>query len=139
MTLAASVRSYVSLKDDLSPKSEVSLKNDQLIALQDLFLKRLEDDAATLARLWNARHDDLGGKDTANRIKTISHGLAGAGGVFGHSVISKAAEKLFLTVSVAPDISDASGSIEAALDHLLSQAKKIGAARTRPSHTLLDA
>jgi DNA-binding response OmpR family regulator len=91
MTLAASVRSYVSRKDDLSPKNEVSLKNDQLIALQDLFLKRLENDAATLARLWNSRNDDRGGKDTANRIKDISHGLAGAGGVFGHSVISKAA------------------------------------------------
>jgi CheY-like chemotaxis protein len=139
MTLAASVRSYVGQKDDLSPKSEASLKNDQLIALQDLFLKRLEDDAATLERLWNSRNDDRGGKDTANRIKDISHGLAGAGGVFGHSVISKAAEKLFLTVGIAPDISDASGSIEAALNHLLSLAKKIGGARTRPSYALLDA
>jgi two-component system OmpR family response regulator len=139
MTLAASVRSYVSIKDDACVKDEAALKNDQLIALQDMFLKRLEDDAATLARLWNARHDDLGGKDTANRIKDISHGLAGAGGVFGHAVISKAAEKLFLTVGVAPDISDASGSIEAALNHLLSQAKKILAVPTGQSYTTLDA
>jgi CheY-like chemotaxis protein len=138
MTLAASVRSYVSLKDDICPKDEVSLKNDQLIALQDMFLKRLEDDAATLARLWIAHKDGLGGQDTMDRIKDIAHGLAGAGGVFGHSVISKAAEELFLAVGVDPDSADRSGGIAAALDYLLSQAKKIGAVPTRPSHTMLD-
>lgn len=138
LTLAASVRSYVSLKDDLGPKSEVSSKNEKLIAMQNIFLKRLEEDTATLARLWSTREDGLGGKDAMTQIKNIAHGLAGAGGVFGHSVISKAAEELFLAVGVEPDVADSSG-VAAALDYLLSQARKIGAAPARLAYSMLDA
>jgi CheY-like chemotaxis protein len=134
MTLAASVRSY------LCSKSDVSHKKDQLIALQDLFLKRLDNDATTLARLWIELKDEgIGGQDTMEQIKDIAHGLAGAGGIFGHSVISDAAEKLYLSIGVEPDVLDASGGIAVALDYLLSQAKKIGAASTRSSNTMIDA
>jgi two-component system OmpR family response regulator len=82
MTLAASVRSYVQPAPD------------PLDGLRAGFLLRVKKDAAVLSQ---DRLSLKGGNrlpDTLDRIKRTAHGLSGAGGIYGYTVISEAAADL---------------------------------------------
>jgi two-component system OmpR family response regulator len=127
MTLAASVRSYVQPVDDPLDK------------LRSAFLQRAQKDAASLVTLKSALKDGIGVPATLAGIRSIAHGLAGAGGIFGLSVISDAAAALEEAIVVELD---GSGSVEgtaSALDGLLAS---IDANRTfskEARYHLLDA
>jgi CheY-like chemotaxis protein len=82
MTLAASLRAYVEPPD---PRLEV---------MRDEFLRRVDGDLVVLAKHWSALEKKASVPSSLAGIRSIAHGLAGAGGIFGHDAISDAAAAL---------------------------------------------
>jgi CheY-like chemotaxis protein len=109
MTLPALVRSFVPLSDD--PFDE----------LRDAFLQRVRKDANVLARLRFALEDSNSAMDALSGIKSIAHGLAGAGGIFGFAEISDTAAALEDEVVRGLTGSGLGERIVPALDRLLSR------------------
>lgn len=122
MTLAASVRAYVKPADG------------RFDALRNIFLKRVDDDAAALARHRSALKNSKAVAVALARIGDIAHGLAGAGGIFGFPEISDAAASLEQAIKL-----NGSGSPEGiarALERLLIC---LETSRTHLTHSLIDA
>jgi CheY-like chemotaxis protein len=82
MTLAASVRSYVQPAEN--PMDD----------LRAGFLKRVKKDAVALSEDRVVLRDGNRLASALDRIKRTAHGLSGAGGIYGYSVISEAAADL---------------------------------------------
>jgi CheY-like chemotaxis protein len=82
MTLAASLRAYVEPPDP------------RLGVMQNEFLQRVSSDLAALAGHWSALEKKVSVSSSLAEIRRIAHGLAGAGGIFGHDKISDAAAAL---------------------------------------------
>jgi CheY-like chemotaxis protein len=82
MTLASSVREYV------RPSKAA------LAALREGFRQRARNDAAALGHYRVALLPDGHSLPAIEQIKTIAHGLSGAGGIFGFPAISENAGRL---------------------------------------------
>jgi CheY-like chemotaxis protein len=114
MTLAASVRSYV-------PPPE-----DALVKLRNVFLKRIEDDGSILDGFLSAFKDGTashGSPATLDGIRRIAHGLAGTGGIYGFSEISKVAGALEDEVILEINGFGSPETIAGALHNLLTSIK----------------
>jgi CheY-like chemotaxis protein len=122
MTLAASVRAYVKPADG------------RFDALRNIFIKRVDDDAAALARHRSALKNSKAVAAALAKIGDIAHGLAGAGGIFGFPEISDAAASLEEAIKL--NGSGSSEVIARALDRLLICLETI---RTHLAHSLIDA
>jgi CheY-like chemotaxis protein/HPt (histidine-containing phosphotransfer) domain-containing protein len=82
MTLAASVRSYV------------SPAHDPMEDLRAAFVLRIERDAASLSDARPALRNGNRESGALERVKQIAHALAGAGGIYGFAELSDAAALL---------------------------------------------
>jgi CheY-like chemotaxis protein len=82
MTLAASLRSHVETPDA------------RLGAMRQGFLQRIDGDLVTLAGHWSDLENAVVAPSALAGIRSIAHGLAGAGGIFGFDEISNAAAAL---------------------------------------------
>jgi two-component system OmpR family response regulator len=109
MTLAESVRSFV------------NPAKPSLAGLRVRFLQRAHADAAALAPYRVALAP--GGRSLAGleQIKTIAHGLAGAGGIFGFPTISEKAETLTRATESMLAGTGPAVEVECALDDLLAE------------------
>jgi CheY-like chemotaxis protein len=127
MTLAASVRSYVRPADGW------------LNSMRNVFLKRLAGDAAILMKQPPALFDETTLSAALAVIRTIAHGLAGAGGIFGFPAIGDAAAELEEAAIAKLDGAGSVEEIACALDHLLGCIEKSSARREVRPHARLDA
>jgi signal transduction histidine kinase len=109
MTLAAVVRTYI-------PKPGIDLN-----ILRDNFRKRVKLDALVLNKYRTCIWDGAPSIASLNGIRTIAHGLAGAGGIFGFDQISEAASLLETAVIVELEGTGV-GGIVPALECLLGYA-----------------
>jgi CheY-like chemotaxis protein len=82
MVLAASVRAHVEPPDA------------RLRTMRLEFLERADGDLAALAGHWSALEKGSAVPSSLARIRSIAHGLAGSGGIFGFDEISDAAATL---------------------------------------------
>jgi HPt (histidine-containing phosphotransfer) domain-containing protein len=82
MTLAASLRTYIEPPD---------VRFD---AMRHKFLQRVDGDLLALSRHWSALENGADAPSSLAGIRSIAHGLAGAGGIFGFDEISNAAAAL---------------------------------------------
>jgi CheY-like chemotaxis protein len=82
MTLAASLRAHVEPPDA------------RLGVMRHEFLRRADIDLVALAGHWSALENRAAVPSSLAGIRSIAHGLAGAGGIFGHNEISDAAAAL---------------------------------------------
>jgi signal transduction histidine kinase len=105
-TLAAVVRTYL-------PRPGIDLG-----MLRDNFRKRIRLEAIVLARYRSCIANGTASTASLAGIRTIAHGLAGAGGVFGFNEIGEAAASLERTVILALEAGDVAGIIPA-LESLL--------------------
>jgi len=114
MTLAASVRAYIELPDR------------RLGAIRDRFLLRVDSDLIALAGHWSALEDGADRPPLLAKIRSIAHGLAGAGGIFGFNEISDAAANLEEAVILEGDDPVAVKEVGSALEHLLACVERRG-------------
>jgi signal transduction histidine kinase len=112
MTLAAVVRTYL-------PKPGIDLR-----LLRDNFRKRVKLEAIVLSKYQSSVQDGVRSTASLNGIRTIAHGLAGAGGIFGFERISEAASSLEAAVILELDGSGIGGVVPA-LECLLSFAANL--------------
>ena len=82
ITLAASLRAHVERPDA------------RLGVMQRDFLQRVDRDMLALAGHWSALENRVAVSSSLAGIRSIAHGLAGAGGIFGHNEISAAGAAL---------------------------------------------
>jgi len=108
MTLAASVRAHIVPPDT------------RLGAMRNGFLQRLDDDLVVLAEHWFALENGRAVPASLDGIRSIAHGLAGAGGIFGFDEISDAAATLEEAVILERDGSGSVAGIGSALDRVLA-------------------
>ena len=126
MSLAATIRGYMRPLD--APLEE----------LRKVFLRRVRNDAAMLARYRAALDDGEVAPTLLANIRAISHGLAGAGGIFGFSAISRVAAEVEETIVADLGSSTAAARTASALDQLLaciniSGALRVDRPRRRPA------
>jgi len=126
MTLAGSVR------------SQMRPRQDGLAEVRSGFVRRASEDAASLARYRSALGDAATSSAALVRIREITHGLAGAGGIFGFSEISDAAEALEEAAVVALNGAGSSEALELALDRLLA-CIEVASHRKEIAHRSVDA
>jgi CheY-like chemotaxis protein len=120
MTLAALVRAYVKPTDT------------RLAELRDDFLQRVDGDLVALAGHWSVFEDGTLVLESLAGIRSIAHGLAGAGGIFGFDEISDAATTLEEAAILEQDGSGIAGQIEVALHRVLACVETKGSRRTTP-------
>jgi CheY-like chemotaxis protein len=112
MTLAQSVKSFVR-------PSKASLA-----ALRTGFLQRARSDAAALSSYRVALAPDGHSLPAVDQVKSIAHGLAGAGGVFGFAQISAHAEALARAAEKMLEGNGSPSEVERTIDELLAQIAK---------------
>ena len=118
MTLAALVRAYVKPTDT------------RLGELRDDFVQRVDGDLVALAGHWSDLEDGTSVSASLDGIRSIAHGLAGAGGIFGFDEISDAAATLEEAVILEQDGSGTVGQIGFALYRVLACVELKGSRRT---------
>jgi CheY-like chemotaxis protein len=101
MALAALVRTYL-------PQPGIDLKS-----LRDNFRKRVKLEAIVLNKYRSSIQDGVASTASLSGIRTIAHGLAGAGGIFGFDRISEAASLLETAVVVELDGAGVGGIVPA--------------------------
>jgi CheY-like chemotaxis protein len=114
MTLAASVRAHIE-----RPVSRLGTMRHE-------FLHRVDSDLEALAGRWSALESGGAGLSSLAEIRSIAHGLAGAGGIFGFDEISDAAAALEEAVILKNDGRGSMGEIESALERLTACAETRG-------------
>jgi CheY-like chemotaxis protein/HPt (histidine-containing phosphotransfer) domain-containing protein len=82
MTLATSLRAYIELPEV------------RLGAMRQKFLRRVDGDLLALSGHWSALGNGAAAQSSLADIRSIAHGLAGSGGIFGFDEISDAAADL---------------------------------------------
>ena len=107
---------------------------DRLAAVRGGFLRRVSHDADALFECWSAKEP----KSLAvlTRIRNISHGLAGAAGIFGYPQLGNAAATVEEAVIVRLSGSGTLREVERSLERLLtslgvSRSNRIERARHR--------
>jgi HPt (histidine-containing phosphotransfer) domain-containing protein len=91
---------------------------DELAAARGGFLRRVSHDADALFECWSAKEP----KSLAvlTRIRNISHGLAGAAGIFGYPHLGNAAAAVEEAVIVRLGGAGTLREVERSLEHLLT-------------------
>ena len=91
---------------------------DRLAAVRGGFLRRVSVDADALFECWSAKEP----KSLAvlTRIKHISHGLAGAAGIFGYPHLGNAAASVEEAVTVRLSGAGTRREVERSLERLLT-------------------
>ena len=105
MTLAASVRGHV------------PPVGDALAAVRGAFLRRVGRDADTLFECWAKEPKSFA---VLARIKDISHGLAGAAGIFGYPQLGNAAATVEEAVIIQLNGAGTLREVERSLERLLT-------------------
>jgi HPt (histidine-containing phosphotransfer) domain-containing protein len=119
MTLATSLRAYV------------QPRGTRLGEMRHEFLQRTDSDLATLTAHWSAREDRGATPSSLAAMRSIAHGLAGSGGIFGFDDISDAAAALEEALIIANGSPGSINQIESALKRLAACAEaKGGSSRT---------
>jgi HPt (histidine-containing phosphotransfer) domain-containing protein len=106
MTLAASLRAYI------------EPQHSRLDTMRQEFLQRVDGDLVALAGHWSALEDGSAVPSSLAGIRSLAHGLAGAGGIFGFDNISEAAATLEEAVILEGDGSGTVQEIRSALDRV---------------------
>jgi CheY-like chemotaxis protein/HPt (histidine-containing phosphotransfer) domain-containing protein len=106
MTLAASVNAH------MDPP------HVRLDAMCQEFLGRADREVVELKRYWCTYADAIDKSALLDNIRTVAHGLAGAGGIFGFAKISVAAAKLENAVVYQRTGLGAAGAIGSAIERL---------------------
>ncbi len=101
MTLAASVRSHIN-----GGASRIG-------AMRHEFMDRLAADLTTLSEHWLEAQTSPPASQPLSAMRSVAHGLAGAGGIFGFDEISRAAAKLETAIL---DEQNGSGSLSGVAD-----------------------
>jgi CheY-like chemotaxis protein len=109
MTLAGDVRKFVR-------PSKASLAT-----LRDGFLRRAHSDAAALAPYGAALRPDVHSVPAIEQIRTIAHGLAGAGGIFGFPAVSEKSAALAAAAEAMLEGTGGAAEVERCLDDLLGE------------------
>jgi CheY-like chemotaxis protein len=109
MTLAGEVRQFVR-------PSKASLAT-----LREGFLRRARSDAAALAPYRAALQPDTHSVPAIEQCRSIAHGLAGAGGIFGFPAISQKADALVRAADAMLAGTGAASELARALDDLLGE------------------
>jgi CheY-like chemotaxis protein len=135
MTFAASVRSHIRAANEEVGASRNAFGE----RVNNVFLQRVNNDAAALARHRSALKDEPASPATLAAIRDIAHGLAGAGGIFGLCEIGDAAAALEEAVILALDGSGPVDGTAAALDFLLARLQTDSPLREEASIPRLDA
>ena len=91
---------------------------DELAAVRGGFLRRISRDADALFECWAAKEPKS--LTVLTRIRNISHGLAGAAGIFGYPQLGNAAATLEEAVMIQLDGADTLRDVERALERLLT-------------------
>jgi CheY-like chemotaxis protein len=110
MKLAASVRAHVEPPERRFGELRVE------------FLRRVDRDLVALAGHWSALKNASAGPSSLDGIKSIAHGLAGAGGIFGFAEISDAAAILEEAVILEGCGSGTIGEVGSALERVVASA-----------------
>jgi two-component system OmpR family response regulator len=124
MTLAASVRAYI------APAAQ-----DRLGAMRHEFLQRVDGDLVKLAGHWSALEDGSAVPSSLAGIRSLAHGLAGAGGIFGFDDISEAAADLEEAVMLEGNGPGTVKEIRSALDRVRDCAETEGNHQTTLDRT----
>jgi CheY-like chemotaxis protein len=111
MTLAASVRAHIEPQDT------------RLGEMRADFLQRVDGDLVALAGHWSALEGGLAVPFSLAEIRSIAHGLAGAGGIFGFDDISTAAAALEEAVILEHDGTGTVSEIGSALERVVASAE----------------
>jgi two-component system OmpR family response regulator len=114
MTLAASVRAHI------------EPPHPRLGAMRHEFLHRVDGDLVALAGHWSALESGDAVPSSLAGIRSIAHGLAGAGGIFGFDEISDAAATLEEAVILENGGRGSMSKIESALERLVACAEAKG-------------
>jgi CheY-like chemotaxis protein len=112
MTLAQSVKAFV------------KRTKAALAALRDNFLDRARRDAASLSPYRAALAPDGHSSAALEQVKSIAHGLAGAGGIFGFPAISELSAALARAADALLAGTGTAADVEKALDALLAEVEK---------------
>jgi CheY-like chemotaxis protein/HPt (histidine-containing phosphotransfer) domain-containing protein len=120
MTLAASVRAWISPPDD------------RLAAMRSEFMQRVERNLVTLAGHWHALEEGTAVQLSLAGIRSIAHGLAGAGGIFGFAEISEAAATVEEALILWQDGTGSVSEIGYALDRLTACSETKGHHQNMP-------
>jgi len=112
MTLAGSVKSLV------CPTKAA------LAALRESFLERARRDAAALAPYRTALTPDSHSARALEQVKTIAHGLVGAGGVFGFPRISELSTALAHSVDGMLEGTGSPAAVQQGIDDLLAEIER---------------
>jgi CheY-like chemotaxis protein len=108
MTLAASLRVYIEPPDA------------RIGAMRYKFLQRVDGDLVALSGHWSALENGATDPSSLAGIRSIAHGLAGAGGIFGFGEISDAAAALEEAVILESGGRGSMSKIECALERLVA-------------------
>lgn len=92
---------------------------DELAAVRDVFVRRANDDAVAFTRCRSALGQEMTSPAALAHIRTIAHGLAGAGGIFGFWEISNTAATLEEAVIITLSGTGTSEDVAWALDRVL--------------------
>jgi CheY-like chemotaxis protein len=112
MTLAVSLKAFVR-------PSQVALA-----ALRANFLARARRDAAALVPYRRALAPDGHSAPALEQVKSIAHGLAGAGGIFGFPAISDLSAALARSADAMLRGTGTAAEVERSLDSLLAEIEK---------------
>jgi CheY-like chemotaxis protein len=112
MTLAHSVKAFV------------KRTKAALAALRENFLERARRDAASLEPYRAALAPDGHSTPALEQVKSISHSLAGAGGIFGFPAISDLSAELARAADAMLAGTGTAHDVEKALDALLAEVEK---------------
>jgi CheY-like chemotaxis protein len=108
MMLAASVRAHA---EPLSTRLGV---------MQQQFLQRVDGDLVALAGHWSALESGPDGLSSLAMIRSIAHGLAGSGGIFGFDELSDAAATLEEAVILESGGTGSRSEIGSALERVVA-------------------
>jgi CheY-like chemotaxis protein len=111
MMLATSVRAHVEPPDV------------RLGVMREEFLRRVDGDLVALAGHWSALENGSAVPSSLAKIRSIAHGLAGSGGIFGFDEISDAAATLEEAVILECGGSGTMSDIGSALERVLACAE----------------
>lgn len=112
MTLAQSVKHFV------------RCTKIAIASLRDNFLDRARRDVASLAPYRAALAPDGHSNAALEQVKSIAHGLAGAGGIFGFPAISELSAALACAADAVLAGTGTDADVEKALDALLAEVEK---------------
>jgi CheY-like chemotaxis protein/HPt (histidine-containing phosphotransfer) domain-containing protein len=121
MTLAASLRTYIEPPDV------------RFGAMRHKFLQRVDGDLLALSGHWSALENGADAPSSLAGIRSIAHGLAGAGGIFGFDEISDAAAALEEAVTFEDSDQDSMSKIRLALERV-GACVEITSGRSKTAH-----